>query len=194
MVFWSVADKSPKVEFWDLIEKKKMTELEMGEPIIAIRVTPKYFIIVLTHRTVSLEYTKDPETNAIGLGKVKGLYHTADNQYGLCCVRGEILALPGETPGQVQVLTLSSKEKKVFKAHETALRQMTLSKDGTILATASQTVSITYNIFQKHTNPEPRAQLSAYLAPLIRPSLRNYVEVSSPRRSGASPFHLPATS
>ncbi|KAH0385329.1 WD40 repeat-like protein, partial [Aureobasidium melanogenum] len=126
-----------KLEFWDLVEKKKLKELNFGEPIVAVRVTIKYCIVVLVDRTISLEYTKDSETGSINLGIVKALYRTAKNPYGLCCIRGDTLALPGETPGQVQVLTLTSKDKKVFKAHEQALRQMAISRDGTIIATAS---------------------------------------------------------
>jgi hypothetical protein len=126
-----------KLEFWDLVEKKKLKELNFGEPIVAIRVTTKYCIVVLVDRSISLEYTKDPDTSSINLGTVKALYRTASNPYGLCCIRGDSLALPGETPGQVQVLTLSSKDKKVFKAHEQSLRQMAMSRDGNIIATAS---------------------------------------------------------
>ncbi|KAG9714686.1 WD40 repeat-like protein, partial [Aureobasidium melanogenum] len=103
-----------KLEFWDLVEKKKLKELNFGEPIVAVRVTIKYCIVVLVDRTISLEYTKDSETGSINLGIVKALYRTAKNPYGLCCIRGDTLALPGETPGQVQVLTLTSKDKKVF--------------------------------------------------------------------------------
>ncbi|THW48723.1 WD40 repeat-like protein [Aureobasidium pullulans] len=127
-----------KLEFWDLVEKKKLKELNFGEPIVAVRVTAKYCIVVLVDRSISLEYAKDTNTGAINLGSVKGLYKTASNPFGLCCIRGDALALPGETPGQVQVLTLSSKDKKVFKAHEGDLRQMAMSKDGTIIATASR--------------------------------------------------------
>ncbi|KAI5207749.1 WD40 repeat-like protein [Aureobasidium subglaciale] len=127
-----------KLEFWDLVENKKLKELNFGEPIIAIRVTAKYCIVVLLERSVSLEYVKDTNTDAINLGTVKALYRTAKNPYGLCCIRGDTLALPGETPGQFQVLTLSSKDKKVFKAHESSLRQMAMSWDGTTIATASE--------------------------------------------------------
>jgi hypothetical protein len=120
------------------VQKKKLKELSFGEPIIAVRVTAKYCIVILLTRTVSLDYTKDPETGTFNLGSVRGLYHTANNQFGLCCIRGDSLVLPGETPGQVQILTLSSKDKKVFKAHESALRQLAMSRDGMIIATASQ--------------------------------------------------------
>ena len=145
------------MEFWDLVSKKKLSELDMGEPIIAIRVTPKYFVVVLLHRTVCLEYAKNPETGTISPGKVKGLYHTAENQYGLCCISDHTLALPGETPGQVQVLTLSSKDKKVFKVHASALRQMALSKDGAVLATASVTVCNSSHIVPILANNKLRA-------------------------------------
>ncbi|KAI5274330.1 WD40 repeat-like protein [Aureobasidium subglaciale] len=127
-----------KLEFWDLVEKKKLKELNFGEPIIAIRVTAKYCIVVLLERSISLGYVKDTTTGAINLGTVKALYHTAENPYGLCCIRGDTLALPGETPGQFQVLTLSSKDKKVFRAHDSSLRQMAMSWDGTTIATASE--------------------------------------------------------
>lgn len=68
-----------KLEFWDLVERKKLKELNFGEPIVAVRVTTKYCIVVLVDRTISLAYTQDSETGTINLGIVKALYRTAKN-------------------------------------------------------------------------------------------------------------------
>ncbi|GAB7356952.1 hypothetical protein MBLNU459_g7795t1 [Dothideomycetes sp. NU459] len=136
-------DLSPdKVELWDMVQVKKLAELDMSEPVLGIRMTPKLFIVILINRTVCLEFALSSETNMLGFGDVRGLYHTANNPYALCCVCGDTIALPGLTSaqaqGQVQIINIAEKSKKIVAAHDSPIRQIALSADGELLATASE--------------------------------------------------------
>ena len=66
------------------------------------------------------------------------MFETADNPTGLCCLGSKIVAFPGRTPGQVQMVEIATGNVSIIPAHSTPLRAMELSPDGEILATASE--------------------------------------------------------
>lgn len=68
------------------------------------------------------------------------IFETADNPLGLCCLGSKIVAFPGRTPGQVQLVELNTGNVSIIPAHGSPLRAMALSPDGEILGTASETV------------------------------------------------------
>jgi hypothetical protein len=59
--------------------------------------------------------------------------------HGLCCLGSRKLAFPGRTPGHVQIVDLDTKKVSILPAHKEAIRAIALSKDETIVATASST-------------------------------------------------------
>jgi len=67
------------------------------------------------------------------------IFETADNPTGLCCLGPKVVAFPGRTPGQVQMVETATGNVSIIPAHGTPLRAMDLSSDGEILATASET-------------------------------------------------------
>ena len=67
------------------------------------------------------------------------MFETADNPLGLCCLGAKIIAFPGRTPGQVQLVESNTGNVSIIPAHSTPLRAMELSPNGEILATASET-------------------------------------------------------
>lgn len=129
-----------QVEFWDNVSAQKVTELDFSEDILGIRITSKHFIVVLQDRTVCFQYGIVADSGLYGPTVVRGLYNTAPNPYALCCVSGDTMVLPGLTPGQVQVVKLGDKSKKIIRAHNSSLRQLDLSGDGELLATAGEKV------------------------------------------------------
>jgi len=68
------------------------------------------------------------------------VFETADNPLGLCCLGSRVLAFPGRTPGQLQIVEIGSGNVSFILAHGSPLRAMDLSPDGEVLATASETV------------------------------------------------------
>ncbi|KAK6428039.1 Phosphatidylinositol 3,5-bisphosphate-binding protein [Oleoguttula sp. CCFEE 5521] len=147
----STPQGSPNVvSFWDATLGRQIARFDLYEPILGIRMSITYATIVLQDRTVMLEYQElstvepteehpmaDEDAVIRAPNKVKGLYPTAPNPYALVCLGKNVLVLPAQTVGQVQLVPLPSGSKRVFRAHDSAIRSLTLSDDGTILATAS---------------------------------------------------------
>ena len=73
------------------------------------------------------------------------VFETADNPLGLCCLGAKIVAFPGRTPGQVQMVEVATGNVSIIPAHGSPLRAMELSPDGEVLATASETVGLLEN-------------------------------------------------
>jgi len=127
-----------KLQYWDNVAAKMVKELDLAEPIIGLRVTTKYLAIILAERTILMRYTTFEDTGLEGPGTILGLFNTASNPYALCCIRGDRMILPGLTPGQVQVVQLTDRTKKIVRAHTSELRQMDFSRDGELFVTASK--------------------------------------------------------
>lgn len=121
---------------------EKLLDLDMSEPILGMRLTPSYFVVILEDRVVCLDYIQSTKDDSAQPGVVRGIYDTARNPYALCCISGDTMILPGLTSGQVQLLGLTDKRKRVMPAHDAPLRQIALSRDGEILATAGEKVSV----------------------------------------------------
>lgn len=69
------------------------------------------------------------------------VFETSDNPMGLACLGQKLLAFPGRSPGQVQLVEIETGNVSIIPAHSTPLRAMALSPDGEVLATASEAVS-----------------------------------------------------
>lgn len=67
------------------------------------------------------------------------MFETADNPTGLCCLGSMVVAFPGRTPGQVQIVEIGNGNVSIIPAHGTPLRALELSPNGEIVATASET-------------------------------------------------------
>ncbi|OQO02273.1 hypothetical protein B0A48_11827 [Cryoendolithus antarcticus] len=147
----STPQGSPNViSFWDATLGRQIARFDLYEPILGIRLSTTYAAIVLQDRTVMLEYQElgpvepaeehhmaDVDAVVRAPNRVKGLFTTAPNPYALACLGKDVLVLPAQTIGQVQLVPLPSGSKRVFRAHDSAIRSIALSDDGTILVTAS---------------------------------------------------------
>jgi WD repeat-containing protein 45 len=89
--------------------------------------------VVLQNSVRLYSFTKPPDLVSI--------YETADNLLGLCCMSEKLIAFPGRTPGQIQLVEISTGNVSIIPAHSSALRAIQLSPDGELLATASEMVS-----------------------------------------------------
>jgi hypothetical protein len=146
---------SPNVlSFWDAALDRQMNTINFHEPVLDVRLAHSHAAIILTSRTLLYEYqelaTHEPTPSASpsgqteptglterALNKVKNLYSTAANTFGLGCLTESLLVLPAQSPGQVQLIPLSSGSKRVFRAHASGLRAIAVSDDASIVATAS---------------------------------------------------------
>ncbi|KAK0357101.1 Phosphatidylinositol 3,5-bisphosphate-binding protein [Friedmanniomyces endolithicus] len=153
----SPAGKPDVVIFWDAVLGKETARFHLHEPVLGVRLSGRWMVVVLRERTVVFEYQdlqprKSPSSPADGTGseksdvdevprgpnKVKALYATSTNDHALACLRGDLLVLPAQSTGQVQLIPLSGGSKRVLRAHNSSLRCLAVSDDGTLLATASE--------------------------------------------------------
>lgn len=101
-----------------------------------VRLTRNRIVVVLQNSVHVYIFSSPPEKVSIT--------ETADNPLGLCCLSSKLLAFPGRTPGQVQLVELGSGNVRIVPAHTSALRGIELSPDGEVMATASEVVCMPY--------------------------------------------------
>ena len=151
------------VVFWDSTTGTEISNIDFYEPILAVRLRSKWMAVILEERTVLFQYQKvAPQASTISRSEhdtsdddddaiepemvqapniVHSLHPTSPNRYALACLRIELLALPSQSTGQVQLIMLSpgsSSNKRVLRAHNSSIRAMEVSDDETLLATASE--------------------------------------------------------
>ena len=137
--------------FWDCLLDKEVNRFDLYEPILGIRLCQKWMVVLLRERTVVFSFqeleplpdigneTKRRSDAAVyGPNKVHGVCPTASNVYALATLREDLLVLPAQATGQVQLVPLPNGSKRVIRAHNTALRQFDISQDGKLLATSSE--------------------------------------------------------
>lgn len=121
-----------KVFVWDDHRNSCIYELAFKSEVIAVKLTREHIVVVLKQNIKVYSF--------ITL-KVYCLIDTIMNPKGLCCVshveEKAVLACPGFHPGQVQVHDLKRNVIKLIKAHDSAIACITLTIDGSLLATAS---------------------------------------------------------
>lgn len=103
-----------------------------------VRLSKSHIVIALQNSVRVYRFKAKPE--------LWGVYQTADNPLGLCCLTEKTLAFPGRTPGQLQLVDLVAETVSIIPAHGSSLRAINISRDGEILATASDTVSHVFHI------------------------------------------------
>ena len=98
--------------------------------VLGVRLSKSRLIVILRY-CVKL-YTFASPTSKISD------FDTAENPAGLCCLGDKIIAFPGRSAGQIQLVELEARNVTIIPAHSTPLRAMSLSADGQLLATASE--------------------------------------------------------
>ncbi|KAI9866262.1 MAG: Phosphatidylinositol 3,5-bisphosphate-binding protein [Trichoglossum hirsutum] len=119
------------VIIWDDAKQKPVITLEFRSPIYRVRLSRTRIVVTLCNSIHVYAFSSPPEKLSV--------FETADNPFGLCCLGSRLLAFPGRTPGQVQLVEIGRGNVSIIPAHSTALRALDLSLDGEILATASET-------------------------------------------------------
>ena len=106
------------------------------------------------------------------------VFETADNHSGLCCLGSKVVAFPGITPGQVQLVEINTGNVSIIPAHSTPLKALELSPDGQVLATASETVCLESRHKMSLPDSTTRALLFVSSRPVILHVLQSFVVVS----------------
>lgn len=123
-----------QVVIWDDGKNKPAIQLDFKTSVCSVRLSRQRIVVALLDSVHIFTFTMPPKKLAA--------FETAKNPFGLCCLGTKIVAFPGRTPGQVQVVQLESENVSIIPAHGSPLRAIELSPDGEILATASATASL----------------------------------------------------
>jgi WD repeat-containing protein 45 len=120
-----------KVIIWDDAKQRTAITLELKTAVLRVRLTKSRIAVALQNSIHLYNFSSPPEKSSV--------FETAENPLGLVCLGSKIVAFPGRSPGKVQLVELSSGNVSIIPAHTSALRALDLSRDGTLLATASET-------------------------------------------------------
>ena len=130
-----------KVMIWDDAKQKIALQIQTPADIRKVCISKSYICLISLNIVEVHKFQRFPE-----------LWHsfeTSDNPLGLCCLGNQLVAFPGRTPGQIQLVELTTGNVSIIPAHGSALRALEMSKDGRILASASQTGTL-IRIFATH--------------------------------------------
>ncbi|KAL9007500.1 MAG: hypothetical protein Q9173_007248, partial [Seirophora scorigena] len=121
----------PQVIIWDDAKQLAVVTLEFQSQVFQARLSRSQILVALLNSVSLYAFSSPPK-------KVSS-FETADNPSGLCCLGANIVAFPGRTPGQVQIVEIGTGNVSIIPAHSSPLKAMTLSPNGEVLATASET-------------------------------------------------------
>lgn len=116
---------------WDDAKQVAAVTLEFHSQVLQTRLSRSQILVALLNSISLYAFSSPP--------KQVSSFETADNPSGLCCLGSKIIAFPGRTPGQVQVVEIGTGNVSIIPAHGSPLKAMVLSPNGEILATASET-------------------------------------------------------
>lgn len=118
------------------MKQRPAITLEFRTSVLGVRLSRSRIVVALLNTIHVFAFSMPPEKFSA--------FETSDNPQGLACLGDKLLAFPGRSPGQVQVIELETGNVTIIPAHESPLRAMALSPDGEVLATASQAVSCSF--------------------------------------------------
>lgn len=127
--YWKI-----QLVIWDDAKQKAAIILEFRTSVLGVRLSKSKIVVALLNSIHVFAFSTSP--------KKLSVYETSDNPLGLACLGRKLLAFPGRSPGQVQLIELETGNISIIPAHSSPLRAMTLSPDGELLATASEAVRI----------------------------------------------------
>lgn len=152
------AEKDSVAVWWDAVFGCETQRFNFNEAVLGVRVGKKWMVVVLKERAVVFGYqglrptalaTPPPEDSGDddkahqeplrAPNVVKSLYPTAPNIHALAALHNDLLVLPSQTTGQLQLISLLPQGgKRVLRAHQSSIRCLAISEDGSLLATASE--------------------------------------------------------
>lgn len=118
---------------WDDAKQKAVITLEFRTSVLGVRLSKSRIVVALLNSIHIFAFSNPPQKLSV--------FETSDNPMGLACLGSKLIAFPGRSPGQVQLVELETGNVSIIPAHSTPLRAMDLSPDGEVLATASEAVS-----------------------------------------------------
>ncbi|KAI5290518.1 Phosphatidylinositol 3,5-bisphosphate-binding protein [Ascosphaera aggregata] len=120
-----------KIIIWDDSKQRIVITLDFPSAVLRTLLS-KSLIVVALHNSIQVyQFSTTPR-------KIHEFETGHNSDDGLVCLAPDIIAFPGRTAGQVQLVDLKSGSVSIIPAHETKLRALALSRDGLLLATAGE--------------------------------------------------------
>ncbi|PGH09981.1 SVP1-like protein 2 [Blastomyces parvus] len=120
-----------KLIIWDDAKQRAVITLEFRTSVLHVRLSKSRIVVALHNSVHVFAFSIPPQKLSV--------FETADNPHGLICVGSKLLAFPGRSPGQVQLVELETGNVSIIPAHSSPLRAIHLSPNGEVLATAGET-------------------------------------------------------
>ncbi|KAK2796512.1 Phosphatidylinositol 3,5-bisphosphate-binding protein [Emmonsiellopsis sp. PD_5] len=120
-----------KLIIWDDAKQSAVITLEFRTSVLRVRLSKSRIVVALHNSIYIFAFSIPP--------KKLSVFETADNPHGLVCLGTKLLAFPGRSPGQVQLVELETGNVSIIPAHSSPLRAIDLSPNGEVLATAGET-------------------------------------------------------
>lgn len=117
---------------WDDAKQKAVITLEFRTSVLSVRLSKSRIVVALHNGVHVFAFSVPPQKLSV--------FETAANPFGLVCLGKKIVAFPGRSAGQIQTVELETGNVSIIPAHSSGLRALTMSSDGTLLASASETV------------------------------------------------------
>jgi WD40 repeat protein len=132
LAYFDEADSRDSLQLviWDDVKQKAVITLEFRTSVLGVRLSKSRIVVALLNSIHIFAFSNPPQKLSV--------FETTDNPIGLACLGQKLLAFPGRSPGQVQIVELETGNVSIIPAHSTPLRAMALSPDGEVLATASE--------------------------------------------------------
>ena len=132
-----------QVVIWDDMKAKQVAEVSgLRNTVRGVQITRTRIAVAMQNKMQLYSLEKKP--------KLLVSYETANNLLGLCCMTDQLLAFPGRTDGQLQLIHLSTDTVSIIPAHESALQAIAISADGEYVATASERGTL-INVFSANS-------------------------------------------
>lgn len=136
---------------WDQKTQQPLLTQGYSTPILRLRINRDHFLVTLRNGVLLYANPGRADTPP----KCLATYKTISNPYGLCCLGKHYMVFLGHSAGQVWVVELPRNGRKgdvgIIPAHEGAIRQLCLSRDEQVIATASEKGTI-IRVFSTLTN------------------------------------------
>ncbi|KAG2417326.1 hypothetical protein HFD88_008545 [Aspergillus terreus] len=119
-----------KLVIWDDAKQKAVITLEFRTSVLGVRLSKSRIVVALLNSIHIFAFSTPPQKLSV--------FETTDNPMGLACLGQKLIAFPGRSAGQIQLVELETGNVSIIPAHSSPLRAMALSPDGEVLATASE--------------------------------------------------------
>ena len=134
---------------WDDQRKQCIAQVDCAKKVRAVRLHKNLVIVVLEDQIIVYDYNLKEIFRRETASNPKGIYAVCPDTDNI------VLAFPAVQTGMVRVEHISIDKSKFVKAHKSGISQIALNRDGTRLATASETGTL-IRIFDTETGDQLR--------------------------------------